>query len=171
MFRFIRLVVLIGFIMVFGNMNLLAAKANDAEMHYFRGVEHYMHKQYHLATLEFGKALKLKPNYTEAQSAFKVAYAKAGGGSSASLGYGCLGAYQGALLASAAGCLASDVRVFVIGSVLGIAIGGYLGSKAETSKQKEYVIGCAIIATAVFVYVMRRTDFNDLYLSQISHME
>jgi len=155
---------LIGFMMVFGNMNLLAAKANDAETHYFRGVEHYMHKQYHLATMEFGKALNLKPNYTEAQMAFKMASAKAGGGSSTSLGYGCLGAYQGAVLGCATGCLASDMRVFVIGSILGVAVGGYLGSKADTSRQKEYVIGCAIIATVVFVYVMRSTDFDDLYI-------
>jgi len=56
------------------------------------------------------------------------------------------------------------MRVFVIGSILGVAVGGYLGSKADTSRQKEYVIGCAIIATVVFVYVMRSTDFDDLYI-------
>ena len=76
MFKFISFVLVIVFMMVFGNGNLLVAETNDAEMHYFRSIEYYMHKQYYNATPEFGKALKLKPNYAEAQSALKVVYAK-----------------------------------------------------------------------------------------------
>jgi len=76
MYKFISFALVIGCIMVFGSSNLLAAEANDAEMHYFLGIEYYMHKQYYDATLEFGEAIMLKPDYAEAESAFKVAYAK-----------------------------------------------------------------------------------------------
>jgi len=157
MFKFISLVLVIVFMMMFGNMSLLAAKANDAETHYFRGVEHHMHKQYHLATMEFGKALKLNPHYAEAQSAVKVAYAKAGGGNSLSLGYGALGVYQGAVFGTIVGGYVATKMdwgdngyrlhykpIIIGGAILGAAIGGCWG--ATTENKKAVTVG-AITAT------------------------
>jgi hypothetical protein len=142
MFKFISFILVIGFMMAFENGNLLATETNDAEVHYFRGIE-------------FGKAPKLKPNYVETQSAFKVGYTKKLKGdddfqeNTASVGYGCLGAYQGCMFGS-------TIALFVIlwdsqkphsrqifknpeatwigGAILSAAAGGYLGSKAGATK-------------------------------------
>ena len=118
MLKFISFVLFISFTMVLWSVNLHAAEANDAEMHYFRGMEYYVHKQHHDATMEFGKAIKLEPNYAEAQCDFKVVRAKLGienrlerdnsQASTASLeksvGYGCLGCL-GCLGGYLGGCL------------------------------------------------------------------
>ncbi len=189
MFRFISFVLLITFMIVLGSSNLRAAEANDAEMHYFRGVEYYMRKQYHLATLEFGKALKLNPHYAEAQSAFKVAYAKLkGNGSEENItsennetlspdygcllgGYGCLGAYQGAIFGGVIG-VHVGVRVceaqnncgweiisfagkgLIVGALTGAVMGGFLGSRADTPEAKGCIIVGSAGATAILVGVI-----------------
>jgi len=167
MFKFITFVLVIGFILFFFSGNLLAAEANDAEIHYFRGIEYYMYKQYYNATLEFGKAIKLKPDYTEAQSAFKVAYAKLKEDDSEeniapqhekektfSPVYGCLGAYRGAIFGFTVGVIAGSTvnekpaRPIIIGfAILGAVTGGYSGSQADTLEEKRDVIGHATLAT------------------------
>jgi hypothetical protein len=43
-----------------------------------------------------------------------------------------------------------------LGYVMGAAIGGYLGSKADTPAQKYYLIGGAAIATAVYALITLR---------------
>ena len=174
MFKFISFILVMGCMIVFGSGNLLAAEANDAEMHYFRGIEYYIHKQYYDATLEFGKAIRLKPNYADAESAFKLAYAKLKGDDSqvniASLGYGCLGAYQGCIFGSAIWFLdleldaldnipeEAEAIIFIGGPILGAVIGGYLGLKADKAWKKGCLIGGAVIATGVALYMLHLID-------------
>ncbi|MBM3234943.1 hypothetical protein FJZ31_01460 [Candidatus Poribacteria bacterium] len=173
MFKFISFILVIGCMIVFGSGNLLAAEANDAEMHYFRGIEYYIHKQYYDATLEFGKAIRLKPNYADAESAFKLAYAKLKGDDSqvniVSPGYGCLGAYQWCIFGFAiwffgrleSGALdnipeEAEEIIFIGGPILGAVIGGYLGLKADKAWKKGCLIGGAVIATSVALYMYYR---------------
>jgi hypothetical protein len=169
--KFISSLLITVSLMVCAGENSLTAAANDAETHYFRGIEYCMHQQDYAASPELSKALKLKPDYAGVENAFAIAYAKLEKNNSEetrekkkpfSFGYGCLGAYQGAIVGGTIGYFITQIqppfkvhdepRNIVIGALVGTAIGGFLGSQARTRGQKLAVIigGCCVtVGTAI----------------------
>jgi hypothetical protein len=169
--KFISFILTTVSLMVCASESSLTAGANDAETHYFGGTEYYMHQQDYAASPQLSKALKLKPDYAGVENAFAIAYAKLEKGNSEemrmkkrafSLGYGCLGAYQGAIVGGTIGYFITLIRPpfevhdeprnIVIGALAGTAMGGFLGSQARTRGQKLAVIigGCSVtVGTAI----------------------
>ncbi len=75
----------------------------------------------------------------------------------ASLSYGCLGAYQGCIIGSIIGSNGfrrNSTLLIVGGSVVGATIGGYSGSRVDDATVKGFVIGGAIVATCSLLYYM-----------------
>jgi len=112
-----------------------------------------------------------RANQSEALYSFKMTDAKLEAGipqlATASLGYGCLGAYQGCILGFSASfftmffAFAEDLRnenlmtgIVVGGTVLGTALGGVLGPKADKTWEKGCLIGGAVIATGIALYTL-----------------
>jgi len=159
MFKFISFVLVIVFMMVLGSVNLLAVEANDAETHYFRGVEYFMRKQYHLATLEFGaerseaakrlfRALKLNPNYAEAQSSFKVAYAKMKKSDSDEDGSGFADSYHGCVSFLSDPIGRSTLAGFLIAGVV-VGLDAIPRDDLSTSEKCLRIVGAGIVGAMV----------------------
>lgn len=127
--------------------NVRAVENDEAEKLYFRGVDFYIQKQYYPAASEFLKAIKLKPDYAEARSAFEATYARlessnSMASSSSPVGV-CLGAYSGCMLGGAIPLIAVPVSerdkhgypkdsttleiLSIVSGVAGAVAGGYLG--------------------------------------------
>ena len=152
---------------------------------------YYMHKQYYDATLEFSQAMKLKPAYTDAESAFKL---EEEDGSEEdiksqnqkekvfSFQYGCLGAYQGLVIGGISGlllCALNDKfleleyspQILLGAALIDTVAGGALGSQAKTQKQKEKVrigAGCAtgciigVVGTGVILTIALMFVMNEM---------
>ena len=97
---------------------------------------------YTLSKSELPREIGLKLNYAEGRD----------------IGYGCLGVYQGYIFGFIAGVMDLQNRPFRIAAVFsGIAIGGFLGSRADEPWEKNLAIGGAVAATVLllsYVYAM-----------------
>ena len=105
---------------------------------------------YTLSKSELPREIGLNLNYAEGRDMMSI--------SNASLGYGCLGVYQGYIFGFIAGVMDLQNRPFRIAAVFsGIAIGGFLGSRADEPWEKNLAIGGAVAATVLllsYVYAM-----------------
>jgi len=187
MFKFISLVLVIVFMMAWRNVYLLAVEANDAEMHYFHGMEYYMYKQRDV-TMKFYRAIELEPNHAKAQSNFKIASAKLERDNSTAnttpfvkpVSYGCLGCLGGCLIGGSLGGYADHLikkvntqadddlfafYCFSTCSMLGAGIGTYVGSKdIDSTWERSVYIGGAIIATGLVYHFLVRLYFEAMPL-------